>query len=145
MKTYGPLQVYRSMLRFCTDFVAVSTVPLAYWSWDATDDLAELPSSNLFGLSGWSYRDDHAQLTVSCGLTLSSYNDLNLMNETSVMDALHQKTGLGDKWPIYDLTTGQPINEMAVSSFEIMPGGKATLRNFRSAAVELLLTRPRGS
>ena len=140
--THGPLQIYKSMMRFCSDFAASSPLPLQYYAWDSRDDVSEIPSVDVFGLAGWSYKDDQSLLHISFGLTLSTIYDRNLEREIEIMDYLWQKARTGSTLPVRDMTTGLEVNQLVVSSFELIPGDRALLRNYRSATMELLLTAP---
>lgn len=140
--TYGPAQVYKSILRFCGDLCETSPVLLRYHAWDSRGEENELPRQDLMGLSGWTYREDDGLIYISCGFTLSTIEDANLMREIDILDHVHANAGKGRTVPIRDMTTSEQINEMVISSFEIMPTGQSNLRNYRTAAVEMLLTRP---
>ena len=139
--TYGPAQIYKSMLRFCAGLVAAAPTAVLYESWDSRNDEAELPKVDLFGISGWSYRDDESLLFVSCGLTLSTINDTHLMREIDLLDFLHSRIGTNKTMPIVDTTTGAEVNTMVSKNFQILPTGQSTLRNYRTAAIDLRLTR----
>ena len=58
------------------------------------------------------------------------------------MDYLWQKARTGSTLPVRDMATGLEVNQLVVSSFELIPGDRALLRNYRSATMELLLTAP---
>ena len=139
-KTYGPAIVYKSLLRFCSDFVSTAPAPLIYEAWDSRNNEAELPKADLFGISGWTYRDDEALLFVTCGLTLSTVDDVNLMREIALLDYLHTKIGTNEAIAVLD-GSGAVVNQLVSQHFQIMPTGQSNLRNYRTAAIELSLTR----
>lgn len=140
--TYGPAQIYKSLLRFCDGLCTNAPHALEYYAWDSRNEEAELPRRDLVGISGWTYQDDEALLTVSFGLTVSTIEDINLMREIELLDYLHEIAGKGSTIPVLDMVSGLAINELAVSSFNILPTGQSLLRNYRTAALELALTRP---
>lgn len=140
-KTHGPAQVYKSLLRFCSDLCATSPHPVLYHAWDSRNEESELPRADLLGLSGWSYRDDGDLLYVSCGLSLSTIEDANLMREIEILDYIHEHAGRGNTVPIRDPNTGFEVNSLGVTAFEILPPGATLIRNYRTAALEMLLNR----
>lgn len=140
--TYGPLQIYRSMLRFVSDFSASCTIPLSYYAWDSRDDESEIKSVDVIGLSGWSFKDEQALLAVNFGVTASTIYDHNLMRESDIMDQLWRVARVGATIPVRDMTTGLEVNQLVVNSFELISGDRQLLRNYRSAAMSALLTAP---
>ena len=141
-KTYGPAQIYKSLLRFVGDLADAAPHPLIYHAWDSRNDEAELPRADIIGISGWTYNDDQALLSVDMGVTLSTIDDINLMREVDLIDYCWANAGSGMEIPVRDVLTGQDINKLAVTEFRIVPSGQSVIRNYRTMALSMLLTAP---
>lgn len=114
---------------------------LAYYAWDSRGEVSEADHTDLIGLAGWSFKENGGLWEVRSGLTLSTYNDVNLFREIKIMNVIHNFWGEGAKVPMVDKDTGVEFTQMVVSDFDMLPGGGgAEQRNYRPVGIELLRT-----
>jgi len=114
---------------------------LEYYAWDSRGEVSEQSDVDLIGLAGWSFRENGGLWEVRSGLTLSTYNDINLFREIKILNVIHDMWGEGSKVPMVDKNTGIEFTEMVVSDFDMLPGGGgAEKRNYRPVGIELLRT-----
>ena len=137
--------LYKSILRHVQDTIeaiieAEISDDLQYYSWDSRGEIQEIPSTDLIGLAGWSFRENGGLWEVRSGLTLSTLNDENLFREIKMMNIIHDMWGEGNKVKMLDKNTGEQFSEMVVSDFDMMPAGTAEKRNYRPIGIELLRT-----
>ncbi len=122
--------LYKSLVRYTQRGVksilqAGFSTDLAYYSWDSRGEVAELDRRDLIGLAGWSFRENGGLWEVRSGLTLSTYNDENLLREIKMLNILHDMWGEGSKVPMVDKNTGIEFTELVVSDFDMMPAGNS--------------------
>lgn len=138
--------LYKSLIRKVQDTIDVIKAQgisenLTYYSWDSRGEVAEAEHADLIGLAGWSFRENGGLWEVRSGLTLSTYNDINLFREIRILNVIHDLWGEGCKVPMVDKDTGEEFTEMVVSDFDMLPGGAgAERRNYRPIGIELLRT-----
>jgi hypothetical protein len=132
--------VYKSLVRHLveTTEAAQSISPgLAYHSWDARNEEAELPNIDLIGLSGWTFKEDRGLWMVHCGITLSTVNDDNLLREVEIVDIVHDFWGEQKIIPLRD-DQGNEYSQLVVEEFDLLPAGQSEKRNYRPLGLELL-------
>lgn len=136
--------IYKSLIRYITNLIeeANSTTPheLHYWSWEARAEIDKLDKANLMGLEGFNF-DENAGLWITrFGVGLSTYEDVNLLNEIEILDLLYEKFHYGVRVPILDTRTGEEIDVMKIVAFEVSPMQQTQTRNFRTISCEMLRT-----
>jgi hypothetical protein len=136
--------IYKSLLRSVSDLIKDvndnTALEAEYRSWESRDDEDKLPRKTLIGLSGYNFDENNGLWTVRCGVTISSLDDMNLMDETLILDIVHERFGFQKKLALRDPETGDQISELYVSSFHIMPMSQSELRNYRTVGLELMRT-----
>jgi hypothetical protein len=113
---------------------------LNYYAWDSRGEAAELDHTDLIGLAGWAFHENQGLWTVRSGITISTYNDENLLREIKMLNIMHDFWGEGQKVAMVDKNTGEEFTEMVVSDFDMMPSGNSEKRNYRPIGIELLRT-----
>ena len=113
---------------------------LQYYAWDSRGELAELPDTDLIGLSNWTFRENGGLWEIRAGITLSTYNDVNLFRQMDLMDLLHDYFGESIQVPLVNKDTGEQFSNLVVSDFDMLPSGQSERRNYLPVGVELLRT-----
>lgn len=136
--------VGRSLMRVVMDVIddckASGVSPdLTYYAWDSRGDEAELPTEDLIGLGGWTFKENSGLWQVFMGITLSTYNDENLFREMQIIDAIHDRLGENLTLPLFD-DDGNEYTQLVVIEFDMMAAGYSEKRNFRPIALELKRT-----
>lgn len=142
-KIYSTL--YKSSVRAVNDLIKDirATTPdqtIRYWAWEDRGDEDQLPRVTLMGINGFTFDENLGLWLVRFGITLSTIDDANLLEEADVIDMIHERFGQGQKFLMRDPTSGTPINELVVTSFEVLPMGQTQLRNYRSIGIEVKRT-----
>lgn len=136
--------VYKSLVRHLIDTIdeikASGVSPdLTYYAWDSRGDDSELPSCDLIGLAGWTFTENRGLWQVSCGMTISTYNDENLFREIEIVDEIHERWGELCVIPLRD-DAGSEFSQLMVQEFEMLPAGLSERRNFRPIGLTLMRT-----
>lgn len=130
----------RAVVDVIDDCIASGVSPnLTYYAWDSRGDEAELPTEDLIGLSGWTFKENNGLWDVFMGITLSTYADENLFREMQIIDMIHDRLGERQTVPLFD-DDGNEYTQLGVFDFEMMPAGHSEKRNFRPIAMELKRT-----
>lgn len=136
--------IYKSLVRAVSDAIkeveATTGIQAEYWSWESRSDENDMPTKTLLGLDGYTFDENNGLWTVRCGITLSTYNDRNLMDEAEILDVLHELFGMKKKVTLRKPGSGDPFSELGIVEFRVMPMGQSELRNYRMVALELLRT-----
>lgn len=137
--------IYKSLLRSVNELIkevnnTTSVNDVEYHAWETRLDENKLPTTTLLGLDGYNFNENQGLWLVRFAITLSSYNDANLMNEAEILDVIHSMYGFEKKISIRDPDTGAIFTEMYVSDFEVMPMAQSELRNYRTIGFEILRT-----
>lgn len=138
--------LYKSLVRHVQDTIAAVKAAgvspdLTYYAWDSRGEVAEVEHNDLIGLAGWSFHENGGLWEVRSGLTVSTYNDVNLFREMKIMNIVHDMWGEGCKVAMLDKSTGVEFTQLVVSDFDMLPGGAgAEQRNYRPIGIELLRT-----
>lgn len=137
--------IYKSVVRAVRDLVediktTTDDPSMRYWSWEARLDEDKLPEVTLIGVNGFDFAENRGLWRIHFGITLSSYEDANLLREADIIDMIHTRFGFESKIALLDPTTGDQFNELSVLDFEVMPMGQTQIRNYRTMAVEVCRT-----
>lgn len=136
--------IYKSLLRSVSDLIKevndTTAVDAEYRAWEARDDEDKLPQKTLIGLNGYNFDENAGLWIIRFGITISSLNDANLMNEADILDIIHEQYGFQKKVNLRDPETGNIISELYVAMFHIMPMTQSELRNYRTVGIEVLRT-----
>lgn len=114
---------------------------IQYFSWDARFEENDLPRVTLLGPEGFTFEEDGGLWRIRYGLTLSTWQDANLLDEIEILGIIHEKTGERTKLPLFDETSPnvvEQVSELYCSHWEVAPGAQTSLRNYRSIGIELL-------
>lgn len=135
--------IYKSIIRHTQDLVSViadttGNQNIQYHTWDARADENKLPDATLLGIEGFNFDENEGLWIVRYGLTLSTWNDRNLLDEIELVGIIHDHTKYLSKVRMLDEQTGLEIGEMVCSTWELAPGGQTNQRNYRSILIELL-------
>jgi hypothetical protein len=136
--------IYKSLVRHLTDTIAQArddgvSSDLQYFPWDSRGDEAELPSTDLIGLAGWSFSENRGLWEIHCGITISTLNDENLFREVELVDAIHNLWGEECPVPMRD-DDGTIYTQLIVKEFEMLPAAFSEKRNFRPVGLTLRRT-----
>lgn len=137
--------IYKSILKSTNALVTEikTTMPnptLQYWGWEQRLEEQDLPKVDLIGMDGYSFEENRGLWTIRYAIGVSSYRDPNLLEESEMLDIIHERTGEGKKIALLDATTGAQISEMVTAHWQLMPMSSSELRNYRMVAIELLRT-----
>ena len=117
---------------------------ISYMSWDARQEVNELPNSDLIGVADWTYDegDDHLP-EIEFAIILSVVHDANLFREVELLDLIRQKcvddSGRVPKyrvWTIYD-DSNEPFAQVQVTSFSVLPSGESEARTVRKIGISV--------
>lgn len=111
-----------------------------YWDYESRADEDKMPTRTVLGPDGFAFHENEGLWTIRVGLSLSTYNDRNNLDESEYLDILHELFGHHKKVALRDPDTGDVISELVVVEFQIMPMGQSELRNYRTIGIELLRT-----
>jgi len=136
---------YKSVLRAVGDVVkdiqsTRTDLAIRYWAWEDRVDEEKLPAETLIGVNGFSFQENLGQWVVRFGITISTFDDANLLIEAELIDSLHDAFGEKMKISVFDPNTAEIINELASVHFEVMPMGQSQYRNYRTIGIEALRT-----
>ncbi|WP_037500735.1 hypothetical protein [Sphingomonas jaspsi] len=145
-KLYSTL--YKSVLRAVNELVKdiQSTVPgqadLQYWAWESRMDEDKMPRVPLLGVNGFSFEENSGLWLVRFGLTISTVDDANLLEEADIIDMIHSRFGEKRKIALVEEIAGEveQTNELVCVHCEVLPMGQTQVRNYRSIGVEVLRT-----
>lgn len=137
--------VYKSLLRAVNDLVeelqqATGDMDIRYWAWEGRLDEEKMPTTTLVGLDGYNFDENKGLWIIRAAITLSSYDDANLHEESEMLDLIHERFGYHQKVSLRLPDSGDVFSELFVTEFQVMPMGQSELRNYRTCAFELLRT-----
>ena len=135
--------VYKSVVRHVMDCVEDMrargiSADIAYYAFDSRGDRAELETTDLLGVAGWTFDENRGLWTVRCGINISTINDENLFREIEIVDALHEWFGEDCSIPMRDGDSGEELTNLVVRNFEMLPPLQSEKRNYRPIGLELL-------
>lgn len=136
--------IYKSLLRAVSDLIQdinnTTGEGVQYWPWESRADENEMPRTDLLGIDGYSFDENGGLWVVSAGITLSSYEDVNLHKEAEMLDMIFETFGEGKKFFLRRSDDGQVFDEMVISAFRLMPMGQSEFRNYRTVGIEFRRT-----
>lgn len=136
--------IYKSLIRHCVDTVTAVrdkgvSFDIQYYAWDSRGDDAEMDVVDLFGLAGWTFKENGGLWEVHVGLTISTVNDENLLREATIIDAVHELWGEECTVAMRD-DDGDEYSMLVVKEFEMLPAGQSEKRNYRPIGLTLKRT-----
>ena len=146
MSQFDLESLYKSLIRHVqTTIKAVKaagiSTTLEYYAWDSRGEVQEAATADLIGLAGWSFKENGGLWEIRTGLTLSTYNDVNLFREVKILNIIHDLWGEQNPVPMVDKDTGVEFTQLVVVDFDMLPGGgSAEQRNYRPIGVDMLRT-----
>jgi hypothetical protein len=138
--------IYKSVLRAVNDLIneiqsTTGKFPdMEYWSWEDRFDEEIIPRVPLIGVNGFSFDENLGQWLIRFGLTISTVDDANLLDEADLIDVIFDVFGEKKKIALLDPVDGTQTNELVSVHCEVLPMAKTALRNYRSIGIELLRT-----
>lgn len=137
--------VYKSIVRATTDMIdelnqSQRFGEVGYHNWESRGDENTLPQITLIGLDGFGFNENEGRWMIRYAMGVSSFRDFNLLSEIDLIDTIQQRFGQGKKVSLLDMDTGEMVNELVVSDFDMLPMGQSQLRNYRTIGLELLRT-----
>ncbi len=141
--------VYANLVGAVTDVVAQAksqeiSPDIEYISWDARQEVNELPNVDLIGLADWTYaeNDDHRP-DIEMAIVLSVVRDQHLFREAEILELVRKKCIIDSGrtpefrvWNVYD-DDNNPFAQLQVTSFEVLPSGESEARTVRSIGISL--------
>jgi hypothetical protein len=146
MSQFDLESLYKSLIRHVQNTIKVVkaqniSTTLEYYAWDSRGEVQEATTGDLIGLAGWSFKENGGLWEVRAGLTLSTYNDVNLFREVKILNIIHDMWGESSQVAMVDKTTGVEFTQLVVVDFDMLPGGgSAEQRNYRPIGIDLLRT-----
>jgi hypothetical protein len=133
--------IYKSVVRAANDLVkeiaaTAGNETLEYWTWENRMDEDQMPRVPLMGVNGFSLDENLGMWLIRFGITLSTIDDANLLDEADMIDAIHDAFGEKKKIDLLDPVTGEKTSELVVTAFEVLPMGQTQMRNYRSIGLE---------
>jgi len=137
--------IYKSVVRAVGDMIEEIRITtgdqdIQYWGFESRADENKWPAETLIGVDGFSFNENQGLWEIRFGLTISTYEDANLLREADVIDIVHSTLGEGQKILLRDPDSGDTLSELCTSAFHVMPMGQTQLRNYRTIGVELYRT-----
>lgn len=137
--------VYKSIIRKVTDLIETINGEghfrtLMWHNFEDRNDEAELPRETLVGLDGFSFDENKGLWIIRVALAISSYNDINLLEEIELIDRIHRDFGEGNKVALLDMGSGDEANELVITTFSMLPMGQSEVRNYRTIGLQIMRT-----
>lgn len=141
--------VYKSILRFVTELIdelnSLGTFkPITFHNFESRNDEQKLPKNTLIGVDGFSFSENGGLWVVRLALAISSYQDMNLIEELEIMSEIHRRVGEGSKVKLLEMQYGDEVNELVVTDFELLPMAQSEIRNYRTIGLEIRRTGTNG-
>lgn len=135
--------IYKSIIRNTMDLISqigntTGNQDIAFHSWDARVEEDKLPRQTLLGPEGFNFEENGGLWVIRYGLTLSTWQDVNLLDEIEIVGLIHDATGEKTKVPLLSEVDGSEVGELICSAWVLAPGVQTSLRNYKSISVELL-------
>jgi hypothetical protein len=137
--------VYKSVVRATSDLIkdiksTMDIQDIRYWAWEDRMDEDKMPRETLMGVNGFSLDENRDLWIVRFGITISTVDDANLLQEADIIDQIHDLFGEKKKIALRDPDNGDTFNELVTVEFQVLPMGQTQVRNYRSIAVEMRRT-----
>ena len=135
--------IYKSLIRNTMDLISLigtttGNQDIEFHSWDARAEENDLPRKTLLGPEGFTFEENQGLWVIRYGLTLSTWQDINLLDEIEIVGLIHDYTGERTKVPLLNEQTGEELGQLVCSVWELAPSVQTSLRNYKSINVELL-------
>lgn len=137
--------IYKSILRHFKEVIdelnALGTFrQIEFHNFESRNDENDLPKTTLLGIDGFAFSENGGLWIVRFALAVSSYRDMNLLEEIEIISELHRRLGMGEKIKLLDMADGEEVSEMVVTDFEILPMAQSEVRNYRTIGMEIKRT-----
>lgn len=138
--------VYKSIMRHVTDLIdelnslGTFSDEIQWHNFESRNDENDLPKTTLLGLDGFSFDENQGFWIIRVALAISSYRDLNLLDEIELIDAIHRRLYEGAKIKLLEMTDADEVNELVVTNFVMLPMAQSELRNYRTIGMEIKRT-----
>jgi hypothetical protein len=113
---------------------------LEWHNFESRNDENELPKHTLVGLDGFSFDENGGLWAIRVALAVSSYRDLNLLDEIELIDAIHGYFYEGAKIKLLNMDNGDEVSELVISNFSMLPMAQSEIRNYRTIGLEVKRT-----
>lgn len=142
---YNLSSIYKSLISHIQNMIEEARMKgisddLQYYAWDSRGELGELDNTDLVGLSNWTFRENGGLWEIRAGVTLSTFNDVNLFRQMQLIDLLHDYFGESQHVPMLNPDNGEQYTHLVVSDFDMLPTGQSERRNYLPLGIELLRT-----
>lgn len=104
----------KSLMRYVTDKILAIGGGLTYVDFDSHGDLDKLPNNDCVGLHQFGFTDHDQFFDTVFGITLSTYDDPNLLRMTHTMDQLYEGLRPLTNLTIYNPTTAAVIGVLTL-------------------------------
>lgn len=135
--------IYKSVVRSVNDLIKdiqATTPDLRYWTWESRLDEDQLPRVPLIGVNGFAFEENRGLWRIQFGITVSSIDDANLLEEADLIDKIHERFGENQKISLRDPDDASIMNELVSVDFQVAPMGQTQMRNYRTIGIEVLRT-----
>lgn len=137
--------VYKSILRRVTELIeelnSLGTFKeIEFHNFESRNDEQDLPKKTLVGVDGFSFTENKGLWVIRLAVAISSYQDINLLEEVELMSEIQRRMGEGAKIPLLEMQYGSEVNELVVTDFELLPMAQSELRNYRTIGLEIRRT-----
>ena len=115
---------------------------IEYMSWDARQEVNELPNVDLIGVADWTYDETDLHMPeIDMAILLSVVHDTNLFREVEILErirnaCIHESRPEYKVWTVRD-DDNNPFAQLQVTSFSVMPSGESEARTTRVVGVSL--------
>ncbi|WOF44360.1 hypothetical protein KNJ79_05355 [Sphingopyxis indica] len=131
-------------MRHITDLIEELNADLGtgilYHAWETRGEEDQLPKTTLMGLDGFNFHENAGLWIVRFSVTVSSYQDINLLKEFDILDGIYEWFGEKKRVPLRDMSSGEEENQLVVTDFEVAPMAQTMIRNYRTVSIELKRT-----
>lgn len=113
---------------------------ISFHNFESRNDENNLPRNTLVGIDGFSFDENGGMWIVRLALAISSYRDMNLLEEIELIDEVHKRMGQNNKIKLLDMTDGSEVNELVITDFQMLPMAQSEIRNYRVIGLEIKRT-----
>jgi hypothetical protein len=118
------------------------TTDLSYMSWDARQEVNELPNQDLIGVADWTFSENEDHLPdIEFAIIVSVVRDANLFREVEILNEIRKVCvhPLKPEYLVWTVTDADnnPFSQLQVTSFDILPAGESEARTVRQVGISL--------